>query len=57
LKARSERLEMIIYLMMDKNTKENGLKIREMVEESIFGQMGKDMMDFGKMINLMNLAF
>ena len=40
---------------MDKNIKVNGLKIKEMVEESIFGLMGKDMMDFGKMEILMAL--
>jgi len=42
--------------MMDKNIKVNGLKMKEMVKESIFGLMVKDMMDFGKMENLMDLA-
>jgi len=42
--------------MMDKNIKVNGLKTKEMAKESIFGLMVKDMMDFGKMENLMDLA-
>ena len=54
--ASNDKLDLFIYLKMDKYIKVNGLKIKEMVEESIFGLMGKDMMDFGKMEILMALA-
>jgi len=48
-----EKLDLYILLKTDKNIKANGLKIKEMVEESIFGLMGKDMMVIGKMEILM----
>ena len=51
----NDKLDLFIYLMMDKNIKVNGLKTKEMAKESIFGLMVKDMMDFGKMENLMDL--
>jgi len=52
----NDKFDLFIYLMMDKNIKVNGLIMKEMEKESIFGLMVKDMMDFGKMENLMDLA-
>ena len=52
----NEKQDLCLYLKMDNDIKVNGLKIKEMVEELIFGLMGKDMMDFGKMESLMALV-